>query len=158
MEAKKAVPRDDQQNLSRSNGSIQGSRGDELLYLARFFTVEKAPTKKVRMVRWEKPGIGLFKLNTDASVTSARCSGGGVLRDGNGKVVFAFYKEFGESSVLEAETNAFFFLKLCKDRGYKNILVEVDSEALVRLVRSQETGIWPICYVLVHVRRCLEEI
>lgn len=37
-----------------------------------------------------------FKLNIDASVVCGLATGGGVLRDHEGKMIFAFYQEFGE--------------------------------------------------------------
>ena len=58
------------------------------------------------MVIWTKPPVSRYKLNTDASVANRRASGGGVLRDSNGSLVFAFYKEFGEKGVLQAEALA----------------------------------------------------
>ncbi|XP_071926970.1 uncharacterized protein [Coffea arabica] len=55
-----------------------------------------ARNRRVIVVTWTKPPALHYKLNTDASVANGRASGGGVLRDSNGRLVFAFYKEFGE--------------------------------------------------------------
>lgn len=51
-------------------------------------------------VSWKCPPSPFFKLNTDVSVVQGRASGGGILRDSSGRLVFAFYKEFGEKEVL----------------------------------------------------------
>ena len=67
---------------------------------------------------------GFYKWNTDASVREQVASGGGVLRDSTGKVIFAFYKEFGEIEVLSAEASALLFgLQLCVDGGFRQVQV-----------------------------------
>nr|XP_027067839.1 uncharacterized protein LOC113693511 [Coffea arabica] len=99
----------------------------------------------------------LLKLNSDASVNCGRASGGGLLRDSQGKLIFAFYKEFGEQDVLEAESMALLFgLQLCDQRGFCPSLVEVDSKTLVQLVGSGVIAKWPLCNILRKVRDLLE--
>lgn len=91
-------------------------------------------------------------MNTDASVREQVASGGGVLRDSTGKVIFAFYKEFGELEVLSAEASALLFgLQLCVDGGFRQVQVEVDSEVLVKLVLSQSLSKWPLCNTLIRI-------
>ena len=41
-----------------------------------------------------------YKLSTDASVVNGRASGGRVMWDSDGRLTFAFYKEFGDVGVL----------------------------------------------------------
>lgn len=56
----------------------------------------------------------------DANVRGNRATGGGILRDCDGKMVGAFYKEFGESDVLIAESFAVLFaIYLCIREGWK---------------------------------------
>ncbi|CDP18963.1 unnamed protein product [Coffea canephora] len=63
--------------------------------------------RRPRLVVWAKPPSQCLKLNTDASVTAVGAFGGGVVRSSAGKVIFAFYKEFGEvHSVVHAEALA----------------------------------------------------
>ncbi|XP_027174456.1 uncharacterized protein LOC113774088 [Coffea eugenioides] len=82
-----------------------------------------------RTVSWQRPSPHYYKLNTDASVYQGRASGGGLLRNMDGNLVFAFYKEFGESDVLMAESLSLMHdLLLCSERQAQNLLVEVDSE------------------------------
>nr|XP_027088507.1 uncharacterized protein LOC113709854 [Coffea arabica] len=93
--------------------------------------VTTPPRRRIpRAIMWEKPPFGLLKLNSDASVKHGRATGGGLVRDYQGKMIFAFYKEFGEYNVLEAEGLALLFgLQLCSQRGLRPSLVEVDSKA-----------------------------
>nr|XP_027075907.1 uncharacterized protein LOC113699758 [Coffea arabica] len=111
------------------------------------------------VVTWETPPPLRYKLNTDASVVNGKASGGGVLRDSHGRVIFAFYKEFGEKSVLQAEALAVLEgLLMCVAKGIRGILVEVDSAVLVSLVKSSALGGWLYCNVLRRIRRLLDQV
>nr|XP_027118574.1 uncharacterized protein LOC113735787 [Coffea arabica] len=69
------------------------------------------------MLAWTRPPEQGLKLNTDASVTAAGAFGGGVVRSSEGKMIFAFSKEFGEVSVVHAEALAVLAgLALCQER------------------------------------------
>ena len=50
-----------------------------------------------------KPPLGQLKLNSDASIFKGLAFGGSLVRNDEGKFVFAYYKEFGECDVLLAE-------------------------------------------------------
>lgn len=129
---------------------------DELVYISKLFTWRKATKVGFRVIRWVKPLEGDLKLNTDASVRDGVAYGGGVLRDHNGDVVWAFYKEFGDISILEAETRALMFgLSIALEREAFGLLVEVDSKVLVSLVEKQSTSSWSICYLLSSIRHLL---
>nr|XP_027088717.1 uncharacterized protein LOC113710068 [Coffea arabica] len=89
-------------------------------------------------VSWKWPPFQYVKLNTDASVVHGRGAGGGLLRDHEGKVIFAFYKEFGETDVLTAESLALLHgLRLCSIAFKGRLLVEADSLTLVNLVNTR---------------------
>ncbi|XP_027171689.1 uncharacterized protein LOC113771290 [Coffea eugenioides] len=89
----------------------------------------------------------------------ARASGGGVLRDHCGKVCFAYYKEFGELDVLEAEAQSLLHgLQLCADREVGTLTVESDSKALVQLVCSDMGSKWPVCIVLREIRHLVQRM
>ena len=101
------------------------------------------------LVSWEKPLTGWLKLNSDASVINGKAAGGGVLRDHWGRVVWAYYKEFGDLDVLAAEAQSLLFgLQLCVERGVSSLIVESDSRVLVQLVGSKALSKWPLCTVL----------
>ena len=60
---------------------------------------------------------------------------GGILRSHEGTLITAFYKEFGEFDVLEADGLSLLYgLQLCAQREVGNLLVEVDSKTLVTVV------------------------
>ena len=84
---------------------------------------------------WKRPPAHHVKLNTDASVSHNRAFGGGLLRDFAGRLIFVYYKEFGEMDVLLAESSSLLHgLQLCKELDMGPLLVEVDSKSLVSLI------------------------
>ena len=77
------------------------------------------------------------KLNTNASVSNGKASRAGLLRDHEERLIFAFYKEFGEVDVLTAESLALLHgLQLCKNARTLGLLVEVDLGSLVRMINA----------------------
>nr|XP_027071695.1 uncharacterized protein LOC113696487 [Coffea arabica] len=132
--------------------------GDRDCVWARFAS-DGARKRRPVVVAWDRPPPLRYKLNTDASVVNGRASGGGVLRDSFGRVILAFYKEFGEKGVLQAEALAVLEgLLLCAAKGLRGILVEVDSAVLVSLVNSSAQGGWLLCNVLRRIRRLLDQV
>nr|XP_027082338.1 uncharacterized protein LOC113704655 [Coffea arabica] len=145
------------EQLGRANklcrSQFSGDADCELLRWVRGSPRRRSPCA----IAWERPPFGEFKFNSDASVLQGRATGGGLLRDYQGKLVFTFYKEFGDQGVLEAECMALLCgLQLCLQRGVYPSLVEVDSKALVQLVVSGAIAKWPLCNSLRKVRGLLE--
>ena len=107
----------------------------------------------------KKPPPGWFKLNTDASVIHGRASGGGVVRDHCGRVIFAYYREFGELDVLEAEAQSFRDdLHICANWAVCTLTVESESKVLVQLVNSDVVSKWPVYNVLREIRHFLHRM
>ena len=100
-----------------------------------------------------------MKLNTDASVLQGRGYGGWLLRDHEGCLLFAYHKEFGEADVLLAKSLLLLHgLHICRNRMVGNLLVEVDSESLVRLINCSVISKWPLCNVLRRIRALLWDL
>ncbi|CAA2959140.1 Hypothetical predicted protein [Olea europaea subsp. europaea] len=61
-----------------------------------------------KLVQWVKPPLGCLKLNIDGCFKGSLAADGGVLRNANGDVVFAFHEFYDEScsNILEAELRA----------------------------------------------------
>ncbi|XP_071920617.1 uncharacterized protein [Coffea arabica] len=77
--------------------------GDTDTYFARYFQLKPHKSFCPQAISWRKPPRGAVKLNTNASVSNGLAKGGGVVRDFEGKMLGAFYKEFGECEVVHAE-------------------------------------------------------
>ncbi|XP_027155903.1 uncharacterized protein LOC113756420, partial [Coffea eugenioides] len=133
--------------------------GDTDTYFARYFQLKPHKSFCPQAISWRKPPRGAVKLNTDASVSNGLAKGGGVVRDFEGKMFGAFYKEFGECEVVHAEGLALLTgLQWCVGTGLSDILVEVDSLVLARLVTSQSIGKWPLCSILSQIRLLLGKV
>ena len=61
-----------------------------------------------RLVGWESPVQGMWKLNTDGCSLGnlGKSGGGGVLRDAFGELVFGFSIPLGKVTSLQAETKS----------------------------------------------------
>ena len=80
---------------------------------------------------WKTPTCNRYKLNTDGSATPnpGKIGGGGILRDDQGSMIYAFAVPLGEGTNNQAEIQAAVFgLNLCIQHGYNSIILEVDSE------------------------------
>ncbi|XP_071905811.1 uncharacterized protein [Coffea arabica] len=110
-------------------------------------------------VAWKRPPLQFVKLNTDASVSRGQGTGGGLLRDHEGKVIFAFHKEFGETDVLTTESLALLHgLQLCSMAFRGRLLVEVDSLSPISLVTSRCSSKWPLCNFVRQIREMLKSL
>ncbi|KAK4384645.1 putative ribonuclease H protein [Sesamum angolense] len=72
---------------------------------------------KLKIVEWTKPEVGWIKINTDgASKGNPGVAGeGGIPRNEEGAVIFAFYEKLGESDNTFAEVFSLFkALQICQ--------------------------------------------
>ncbi|XP_015160870.1 ribonuclease H-like [Solanum tuberosum] len=95
---------------------------------------------------WKIPTYNRYKLNTDGSAipNPGKIGGGGILRDDQGSMVYAFAVPLGQGTnnqveIQAARTNnqaeiqaAVFGLNWCIQHGYNSIILEVDSELLTK--------------------------
>ncbi|WMV08266.1 hypothetical protein MTR67_001651 [Solanum verrucosum] len=90
---------------------------------------------RITLVMWKTPPTNKYKLNTDGSAlhNPGKIGGGGILRDDQGVIIYAFVFPFGEGTNNQAEVQAACYgLNWCIQHGYNNILLEVDSELLTK--------------------------
>nr|XP_027124110.1 uncharacterized protein LOC113740785 [Coffea arabica] len=136
-----------------SMAHFKGDSGDPWAHLATW----RSQVMRHLVISWLPSPEGVVKLNTDASVTRGRVSGGGLLRDHEGRLIFAFYKEFGEVDVLTAESSALLQgLLFCTGVRIQQLLVEVDSAGLVHLLDSGALAKWPLCRLIRQIRALLQ--
>ncbi|XP_027178018.1 uncharacterized protein LOC113777177 [Coffea eugenioides] len=122
----------------------------------RYVVAPLKVSKRSISVSWLKPPLGTLKLNSDASMVEGVASGGGLIRNHEGNLIFTFYKEFGVADVLLAEGLALLHgLQLYKEKGYSSFHTEVDSESLASLVKEGTLTKWLFCNVLLEIRSLL---
>ncbi|KAG9141216.1 hypothetical protein Leryth_001701 [Lithospermum erythrorhizon] len=61
-----------------------------------------------------------------------------------------------KDSVIEAETNSLLYcLQVCISRGFKQILIEVDSSLLVHMIKGRIAN-WKMFNKIIHIAALLE--
>ncbi|XP_027060834.1 uncharacterized protein [Coffea arabica] len=114
----------------------------ELLTMPQLYewSRHQAPRFRYQVVGWKATAAHLLTLNTDGcSKGNPRVSGGrGILRDAAGSLCFAFSAYFGEASSLRAEALALVTgLRLCGQKGFTNVSIQVDSLVLVGILQRR---------------------
>ena len=86
------------------------------------------------LVRWERPGQGKLKLNTDGSAqgNSGLAGGGGILRDDQGNQVLGYSRKIGRTTSFLVELWALRDrLHLCLSKNHLDVEVELDAKIIV---------------------------
>ena len=100
---------------------------------------------KVTMLQWKTPTAGKYKLNTDGSTlhNSGKTGGGGILRDHQGNLIYAFSLSFGIGTNNFAELKAVQYgMDWCEQHGYKYIVLEIDSELVYKWINKMINTPW----------------
>lgn len=93
--------------------------------------------------KWFPLAPGLMKLNCDGSVNNLGRSvgSGGVLRDHDGRFIFAYSSRLEPCTVTEAELQEILQgIRLAWNNGYRHLIVETDSSAAVDLLIRRSAG------------------
>ncbi|XP_071924882.1 uncharacterized protein [Coffea arabica] len=119
------------------------------MYVARLYEWSrvKPPRYSVQLVGWKVKVAGTLTLNTDgcSKGNSGVSGGGGVLRDAVGVPYFAFSASFRDGSSLRAEALApATGLRLCLQKGFTNINIQVNSLLLVGILQRRLPCPWVI--------------
>ena len=102
-------------------------------------TEEHEEVRKTLLVKWFRPPLGWFKLNTDGSSILHRglAGGGGIIRDAFGNWVIGFSSSFDFTSSIMAELSALRHgLVMAKNIGVAKIVVELDAKIAVNLITN----------------------
>ncbi|KAL0009356.1 hypothetical protein SO802_010858 [Lithocarpus litseifolius] len=86
------------------------------------------------LVRWERPGQGKLKLNTDGSAqgNAGLAGGGGVLHDDQGNWVLGYSRKIERTTSFSAELWALRDgLHLCLSKNHLDMEVELDANIIV---------------------------
>ncbi|EOY06960.1 Uncharacterized protein TCM_021522 [Theobroma cacao] len=114
-----------------------------------------------KLLFWNKPSIGEFKLNVDGSskYNLQTAAGGGLLRDHTGSMIFGFSENFGSQDSLQAELMALHRgLLLCIDHNVTRLWIEMDAKVAVQMINEGHQGSSRTRYLLASIHRCLSGI
>ncbi|KAF7844864.1 reverse transcriptase [Senna tora] len=141
--------------------SVRNKKVFENLYLPPKIAFQNALAKAVEFIHlsktgspnsamiyvdlcWSPPPEGFYKLNVDGSCMGnpGLMAAAGVIRDHLGHWISGFSKFIGPGCSLAAELWGLFLgLKLAKDIGIKNLMVETDCAAVSNLINCNDTPI-----------------
>lgn len=102
---------------------------------------------RVTQVNWFKPPPSIVKLNTDRSALDnpGKIGAGGIIRNHKGNLIYAFATPLGLGSNNQAEVQAAVFgIIWCIQHGYSRVMLEVDSELLVKWLKQEINPPWNI--------------
>ncbi|KAJ1400460.1 Ribonuclease H domain [Sesbania bispinosa] len=93
----------------------------------------------INWVHWERPEFGWIKLNSDGSSVVSTYQGacGGIFRNHHGNFILAYATHLQNVSPLEAELIGILKgLQFAWRNKYNNLIVEVDSAHVIRLLNA----------------------
>ncbi|CAJ2673373.1 unnamed protein product [Trifolium pratense] len=104
-------------------------------------TVVSVP-KRVSWIRWQPPEEGWVKVNSDGASKGEQMAGcGGLIRDHRGHWLGGFAKFVGVGSAFVAELwGVLEGLKYAKRKGYRKIDLNIDSVAVMKVIKSGKTN------------------
>ena len=99
--------------------------------------------KLIKMIRWERPYRGWYKLNTDGSVIGNPrvAGGGGVLKDEAGVWVKGFARQIGRTTNFLAELWALRdgFI-MCSELHINDLEIDLDAKVIADLINSSRSS------------------
>ena len=111
-----------------------------------YYYISKAKqiTPKIAIpVRWSKPILGWFKLNTDGASLGnpGKAGSGGLIRDSEGRWVKGFSRSVGHATSVIAELwDLRDGLKLAAQLGIGCLEVELDAKIIVEMLNNAESS------------------
>ncbi|CAI9785059.1 unnamed protein product [Fraxinus pennsylvanica] len=106
--------------------------------------VKPIKEKGIKVVRWQRPMQGWYKLNTDGCCLGnpGICGAGCIIRNEKGDIVIAFTKYLGEGTNNGAELLVLLYgLRRAKRMGLNRLEVELDSLIIVNWLKRKVCGI-----------------
>ncbi|XP_060202439.1 uncharacterized protein LOC132630860 [Lycium barbarum] len=98
-----------------------------------------------------------MKLNSDGSCIEGQCGGEGLVRDHNGKFIFAYTVNMGTGTSNNAEAAALLYgLEWCANKGFGIVLGETGSLLLAKCIKREQKPPWKISTEVEDIQRVVE--
>jgi ribonuclease HI len=110
-------------------------------------------------IKWLKPAIGWFVLNSDgaAKISDRKAGCGGVLRSDKGIWVEGFAKALGDTTAYMAELWGIYEgLCLAQRRGVMRLEVRTDSQVIAQSLKNNNSGSIMGCSLMKRIRNLLD--
>ncbi|KAL0917621.1 hypothetical protein M5K25_012695 [Dendrobium thyrsiflorum] len=112
-----------------------------------------------RIILWQKPQSGWFKLNSDGAFNGYRAGCGGLIRDHSGNVLRAFAAHIPALSPISAELYGLNLgVKMGIHLGLSNIWIEVDVMLLINYINNCSTVNAVNFYLIREIKQNLSKI
>lgn len=101
-----------------------------------------AASKHLKHIRWIPPPLDAYKLNTNGShrVDTQLSACGGLIRDHMGTFIAGFHCNLGTATSVLAELGGLVHgLKLAQSLHLQRIIVELDSEVVISMIRMRRS-------------------
>ncbi|XP_015075597.1 uncharacterized protein LOC107019727 [Solanum pennellii] len=115
----------------------------------------------VKEVKWEKPHQPFLKLKTDGSALDnpGKIGGGGIVRDHQGNMIYAFTIPLGIGTNNQAEIQAASHgLDWCIQHGYRKIHLEVDWELVTHWLLNQTNPPWNLQQYILEIHNLVHQL
>ncbi|XP_015064594.1 uncharacterized protein LOC107009770 [Solanum pennellii] len=115
----------------------------------------------VKEVTWEKPQQPFLKLNTVGSALNnpGKIGGGGIVRDYQGNMIYAYTIPLGIGTNNQAEIQAVSHgLHWCIQHGYRKIHLEVGSELVIHWLSNQTNYPWNLQPYILEIHRIVHQL
>ncbi|XP_019264449.1 PREDICTED: uncharacterized protein LOC109242076 [Nicotiana attenuata] len=143
------------QILNSSFGRARLGEDWQTIYVACEAVIER---RILKIIKWNKPSFRAVKLNSDGSCIQGTCGGGGLVRNNQGIVIFAYFIPLGPGTSNFAEaTSMLFGIKWCAANGYRLVLGETDSMLITRCIRREQKVPWRIKSIITEIQDIVEE-
>ncbi|KAH0657989.1 hypothetical protein KY289_026737 [Solanum tuberosum] len=116
---------------------------------------------RIITISWQSPSSPFLKLNTDGNAlhNPGKIGGGGILRDSNGNMIYAFAIPLGIGTNNQAETQAATHgLDWCVQHGYRKVILEVDSELLTKWLNHKSKPPWKLQKYITQLHQIITEL
>ncbi|XP_060185214.1 uncharacterized protein LOC132614702 [Lycium barbarum] len=122
------------------------------------------PIPKIMVICWQKPEQGVYKLNTDGSYDKNNGNAGlggalRALRDVKGQLMMAFSVNYQYTSHnMEEAKTAWYGGTWCKQHGYNNLVIELDSMVITDMLRNKNAGSFKLNKIIEDTSEVLSNV
>ncbi|XP_020597552.1 uncharacterized protein LOC110037288 [Phalaenopsis equestris] len=127
--------------------------------ISKSYSLGQPDKKYAHRFFWKPPDHQTVKVNTDGSFNKAGAGVGGVYRNQLGQCLLCFHIPIEATDAVETELMAVYWaLKIAIMASWKNLWVEVDSTAVIKILREEELTPWHLTYWTKKIRAISSQI
>ena len=111
------------------------------------------PSHKIQIIRWHPPTPGTVKLNFDGSLQGNSAAGGYIICDWKGEILEAGASNYGNTSVIMAESRALRDgLQAALKSRFHKLVIEGDNSIVIGAFKNEVEIPWRIKNVMQDIQ------